>query len=57
VTTFVIRAAVPGDMTALRDVFRKSSLSNDGDRANLLAHPDVLELSDLAVREAPRSAG
>jgi GNAT superfamily N-acetyltransferase len=51
VTTFVIRAAVPGDMTALRDVFRRSSLSNDGDRANLLAHPDVLELSDLAVRE------
>jgi GNAT superfamily N-acetyltransferase len=50
-TTFVIRAAVPGDMTALRDVFRRSSLSNDGDRANLLAHPDVLELSDLAVRE------
>lgn len=48
---FVIRAAVPGDMSALRDVFRRASLSNDGDRANLLAHPDVLELSDLAVRE------
>lgn len=48
---FVIRAAVPGDMPALRDVFRRSSLSDDGDRANLLAHPDVLELSDLAVRE------
>jgi RimJ/RimL family protein N-acetyltransferase len=48
---FVIRAAVPGDVSALRDVFRRSSLSNDGDRANLLAHPDVLELSDLAVRE------
>ncbi len=50
-TTFLIRAAVPGDMTALGDVFRRSSLSNDGDRANLLAHPDVLELSDLAVRQ------
>jgi GNAT superfamily N-acetyltransferase len=48
---FVIRAAVPGDMSALREVFRRSSLSNDGDRPNLLAHPDVLELSDLAVRE------
>jgi GNAT superfamily N-acetyltransferase len=48
---FVIRTAGPGDMSALRDVFRRSSLSNDGDRANLLAHPDVLELSDLAVRE------
>ena len=48
---FVIRAAVPGDTSALRDVFRRSSLSNDGDRPNLLAHPDVLELPDLAVRE------
>ena len=47
----VIRAAVPGDMSALQDVFRRSSLSNDGDRANLLTHPEVLEFSDLAVRE------
>ena len=47
----MIRPAVPGDMPALRDVFRRSSLSDDGDRAILLAHPDVLELSDLAVRE------
>jgi len=51
VTTFLIRDAVPGDMGALRDVFRRSSLSNHGDRANLLAHPDALELSDLAVSE------
>jgi GNAT superfamily N-acetyltransferase len=51
VTTFLIRDAVRGDMGALRDVFRRSSLSNHGDRANLLAHPDALELSDLAVRE------
>ena len=50
-TTFLIRAAVPGDMTALRDVFRRSSLSNDGDRENLLAYPDALELSDLAVTQ------
>src|SRR5262249_56254402 len=38
-------------MGALREVYRRSSLSNDGDRANLLAHPDALELSDLSVRE------
>lgn len=38
-------------MTALRDVFRRSSLSNDEDRANLLAHPDVLELSDEGVTD------
>jgi GNAT superfamily N-acetyltransferase len=50
-TTFLIRDAVPGDMSALRDLFRRSSLSNDGDRMSLLAHPDALELSDLAVTE------
>ena len=47
----LIRDAVPGDMTALRAVFRRSSLSNDGDRPNLLAHPEVLELPDRAVTE------
>ena len=47
----LIRDAGPGDMTALRAVFRRSSLSNDGDRPNLLAHPEVLELPDRAVRE------
>jgi ribosomal protein S18 acetylase RimI-like enzyme len=47
----LIRDAVPGDMTVLRGVFRRSSLSNDGDRPNLLAHPEVLELPDRAVRE------
>ncbi len=46
---FVIRAAVPGDMAMLRDVFRRSSLSNGGDRQNLLTHPEVLELSGEAV--------
>ena len=51
VTAFLIGTAGPGDMTALRDVFRRSALSNDGDQADLLAHPDVLELPDLAVTE------
>jgi GNAT superfamily N-acetyltransferase len=51
VTTFLIRDAVPGDMDVLRDVFRRASLSNDGDRMNLLAHPELLELSDLAVTQ------
>ena len=46
---FLIRDAVPADVPALREVFRRSSLSNDGDRMTLLAHPDALELSDLAV--------
>ena len=46
-----IRDAVPDDMATLRDVFRRSSLSNDGDRMNLLAHPDVLEYSGEGVAE------
>jgi len=50
-TTVVIRVAVRDDMLALRDVYRRSSLSNDGDRDVLLAHPEALELSALAVDE------
>jgi len=51
VTSLVIRAAEPADLAALRDVYRRSSLANDGDRPGLLAHPEFLEFSDLAVRE------
>jgi GNAT superfamily N-acetyltransferase len=51
VTTFRIRDAVPGDIAVLRDIFRRSSLSNDGDRTKLLAHPEVLELPDAAVTD------
>ena len=50
-TSLVIRAAEPADMPALSEVYRRSSLSNDGDRPGLLAHPEFLEFSDLAVRE------
>ncbi len=38
-------------MATLRDVFRRSSLSNAGDRANLRAHPDSLEFDDTPVGE------
>jgi GNAT superfamily N-acetyltransferase len=48
---FTIRTAEPGDVVALRDLYRRSSLSNDGDRASLLAHPDALDLNDLSVLE------
>jgi GNAT superfamily N-acetyltransferase len=51
VIALTIRDAGPGDMTALRDVFRRSSLSNDDDRMKLLAHPDVLELSEHGVTD------
>jgi GNAT superfamily N-acetyltransferase len=51
VSTVTIRDAELGDMPALRRVFRDSSLWNAADRPALLAHPEVLELSDNAVRE------
>ena len=47
----IIRQAVPADMDVLRSLFRRSSLSNEGDRATLQANPDVLELSDVAIAE------
>src|SRR5690242_8306307 len=37
-------------MPALADVFRRASLSNDGDRPNLLANPEVLVYGDEWVR-------
>ena len=49
--TASIRVAVAADMAALSDVYRRSSLSNDGDRANLLAHEDALTLSETPVVE------
>jgi GNAT superfamily N-acetyltransferase len=46
-----IRAACASDLPALRDVFRRSSLSNEGDRGLLLARPEVLELADEGIAE------
>src|SRR5262245_14797551 len=51
VSPHTIRDAELRDMPALQRVFQEASLSNAGDRAALLAHPDVLELSDAAVRD------
>lgn len=49
--TVSIRDAALSDMAGLREIFRRASLSNPGDRAALVANPEALELSDLAVRE------
>lgn len=46
-----IRDALPSEIDALRDLYRRSSLSNEGDRASLLAHPEALIWPDLALRE------
>jgi GNAT superfamily N-acetyltransferase len=39
---FAIRWADTDDFEAISDVYRRSSLSNEGDRSALLANPDVL---------------
>src|SRR5215467_9661383 len=40
----MIRPGVPADLSAASDVYRGASLSNAGDRDNLLAHPEYLVL-------------
>jgi hypothetical protein len=37
-----IRTAARADLDQLRDIYRRSSLHNDGDRVALLAHPEAL---------------
>ena len=49
--SFTIGPAVAGDVKVLRDLFRRSSLSNDGDRDHLLANPDALAFSGASVRD------
>ena len=46
-----VRAACARDLPALRVLFRRSSLSNEGDRDLLLARPEVLELTDEGITE------
>lgn len=41
----VIRSATRADLDALRDVFRRASLSNDGDRPFLLANEEFLDFA------------
>jgi GNAT superfamily N-acetyltransferase len=49
--TVTIRTAVFSDLEFLRGLFRRASLSNEGDRQPLLAHPDSLVLSDEGIRQ------
>lgn len=49
-TDFSIRLAVANDVAAINEVFRRSSLSNEGDRAFLLDHPEVLVFDDAPVQ-------
>jgi GNAT superfamily N-acetyltransferase len=46
-----IRAGVPRDVPVLRDVFRRSSLANEGDRPLFDVHPELLDWADTPLRE------
>jgi GNAT superfamily N-acetyltransferase len=46
-----IRQANHADLESMQGVFRRASLSNEADRPALLAHPEALEFSDVAVME------
>jgi len=45
----MIRPGVLADFSAVSDVYRRASLSNAGDRDNLLAHPEYLILGPGAL--------
>jgi GNAT superfamily N-acetyltransferase len=47
----MIRLGVPADLPAAADVYRSASLSNAGDRDNLLAHPEHLVLGPEGLAE------
>ena len=47
----VVRLGRPADLTEASAVFRRASLSNAGDRDNLLAHPEYLILGPEGLAE------
>ena len=47
----MIRLGTSADLAAAASVYRRASLSNAGDRANLLAHPEYLILGPQALAE------
>jgi GNAT superfamily N-acetyltransferase len=47
----MIRRGVPADLVAASGVYRSASLSNAGDRDNLLAHPQYLVLGPGGLAE------
>jgi len=50
VADFSIRLALLNDVAAINEVFRRSSLSNEGDRVFLLDNPEVLRFDDAPIR-------
>jgi len=47
----MIRPADATEVDVLADIYRRSSLSNDGDRNMLLAHADVLEFAGDGIAD------
>jgi ribosomal protein S18 acetylase RimI-like enzyme len=47
----MIRLGTPADLAAATGVYRRASLSNAGDRDNLLAHPEYLILGPAGLAE------
>jgi len=47
----MIRLGAPADLAAASSVYRRASLSNAGDRDNLLAHPEYLILGPEGLAE------
>ena len=47
----VIRLGTPADLPACSGIYRRASLSNAGDRDNLLAHPQYLILGPEGLAE------
>ena len=50
-TVGMIRLGTPADLAAASSVYRRASLSNAGDRDNLLAHPEHLILGPEGLAE------
>ena len=50
-TRAMIRLGTPADLPAAAGVYRRASLSNEGDRDNLLAHPEYLILAPEGLAE------
>jgi GNAT superfamily N-acetyltransferase len=47
----MIRLGTSADLDAASSVYRRASLSNEGDRPNLLAHPEYLILGPAGLAE------
>ena len=51
VPDFLVRLASADDFAVVSDLYRRSSLSNEGDREFLLANPETLVFEDVSIRE------